>query len=118
MSKGLFDRLEGELDAREKTPGLQMSDLLTMPEPESGLLNWIMRQGQVTVPEIMAFLKQDEDCTHTILADLREKGYVREIEMRGVTRYRVRIAPKRGRKLPENLWRALDDKVGQEEARE
>jgi len=47
-----------------------------------------------------------------------DKGLIREIEMRGVIHYRVRLAPKRGRALPANLWRALSGRVeGEEEER-
>ena len=117
MSKGLFDRVEGELEAREKSPGLSMSDLLALPDVPSRLLNWMMRQGQVTLADAMTFLAQDETQTRALLDDLRSKGYIREIEMRGITQFRVRLAPKRGRALPANLWAALDDKVehGEEE---
>lgn len=117
MAKGLFNRLQGELEAREQSPGLQMSDLLSMPEPQSGLLNWMMRQGPVALSNVMAFLNRDETDTRSLMAELCSKGYVREIEMRGVTQYRVRLAPKRGHALPSNLWQALDGKVerGEEE---
>ena len=111
MSKGLFDRVEGELAAREKTPGLQMSDLLALPEMESRLLNWMIRQQQVTLVDTLAFLAQDETQTRALLDDLCGKGYIRQIDMHGITQYRVRLAPKRGRALPSNLWAALDDKV-------
>ncbi len=111
MGKGLFNRLQGELEAREKSPGLQMSDLLVLPEPESSLLNWMIRRGQVTFSDLTAFLGQDEAHTRTILDALCNKGYVREIELHGATQYRVRLAPKRGRTLSSDLWQALDDKV-------
>lgn len=115
MGKGLFDRVQGELEARQKSPGLSMSDLLTLPEPLSGLLNWMMRQEQVALADVVAFLGQDEAHTRALLADLLDKGFIREIEIRGVTQYRVRLAPKRGRALPANLWEALDEKVEHEE---
>ena len=116
MDKGLYNRLQGELEAREKSPGLSMSDLLSLPEPQSSLLSWMVRQGQVELEDVTAFLKQDAESTRALLADLVDKGYVREIEMRGVKQYRVRMAPKRGHELPANLWQALDDKVQDEEA--
>lgn len=95
-----------------------MSDLLTLPEPQSGTLKWMIRQGQVSFADLVAFLEQDEERTRAVLADLLDKGYIREFEIRGVTQYRVRLAPKRGRALPANLWRALSDKVeGEEEER-
>jgi hypothetical protein len=92
-----------------------MSDLLTLPDPVSGLLNWMIRQEHVGLADVAAFLKQDEECARIVLADLGDQGFVREIEMRGTTTYRVRLAPKRGKKMPANLWQALDDKVESEE---
>lgn len=112
---GLYNRLQGELEARQKSPGLRMSDLLALPDPIGNLLNWMIRQQQVGLAEVAAFLKQDEECAHTVLVDLRDQGFVREIEMRGVTTYRVRLAPKRGKTMPADLWQALDDKVETEE---
>ncbi len=115
---GLFNRLQGELEAREQSPGLRMSDLLALPEPQCGLLNWMIRHTQVDLAQAAAFLQQGEEGTRSVLADLRERGFVREIEMRGVTTYRVRLAPKRGKKMPADLWQALDDMVeSHEEAR-
>ncbi len=35
MGKGLFDRVQGEPEAREKSSGLQMSDLLALPNAAS-----------------------------------------------------------------------------------
>lgn len=112
---GLFNRLQGELEARERSPGLRMSDLLTLPEPQSGILKWMLRQERVSFADLVAFLGQDEAHARAIVADLCEKGFVREIEIRGVLEYRVRLAPKRGRSMPADLWQALSDKVEGEE---
>ena len=107
---GLFNRLQGELDARERSPGLRMSDLLALPEALASVLNWMLRQDCVSLADLIAFLGQDETAVRTTLATLVDKGFVREVEMRGETTYRVRLAPKRGRSMPDDLWRALDDK--------
>jgi hypothetical protein len=118
VGRGIFDRVEGELAAREKSPGLSMADLLTLPEPQGGLLKWMIRQEAVAFADVVAFLGGDEAQARLVLAELLEKGSIREIEMRGVTQYRVRLAPKRGRALPANLWQALGDRVeGEEEER-
>jgi hypothetical protein len=118
MGRGIFDRVEGELAARAKSPGLSMADLLTLPEPQGGLLKWMIRQGQVSLADTVTFLGQDEEQTRGVLAELCQAAFVRSIEIRGVTHYRVRLAPKRGRALPANLWQALSDKVeGEEEER-
>jgi uncharacterized protein YceH (UPF0502 family) len=60
---------------------------------------------------MVAFLGQDQAEVERLLANLLEKGYIRKVVVRGVTRYQVRLAPKRGRDIPLNLWQALDDKV-------
>ncbi len=118
MGGGMFDRLDNELDARDKSPGLNMADLLTMPEPQRGLLRWMMRQRAVPYADIVAFLGGDEEQTRLVLAGLVDGGMVRAFELRGVQQYSVRLAPKKGRKLPGNLWQALSDKVeGEEEER-
>ncbi len=115
MSEGLFRRLEGEVQAREQSPGLRMSDLLALPEPVCSLLNWMLRQTQVSPGEVANWLGKDEAQAREVLADLLGKGFIREIEIRGVMTYRVRLAPKRGRALPSDLWKALEEKTAPEE---
>ena len=111
MVRGIFDRLDGELVARERPPGLHMSDLLTMPDLQSGLLKWMIRHRAAAFSDVAAFLGGDEADTHRVLADLIDRGLILELEIRGALEYRVRLAPKRGRALPENLWQALSAKV-------
>ena len=43
------------------------------------------------------------DQARTILAGLRNRGFAHEIDTHGLTQYRVRLAPKRGRAQPLNL---------------
>lgn len=118
MGRGMFDRVEGELAAREKSPGLNVADLLTLPAPQSSLLKWMIRQRAMPFADVVAFLGGDEEQAVHLLAGLVEGGLIREIEMRGVRQYAVRLAPKKGRALPANLWQALSDKVeGEEEER-
>lgn len=119
MGTGLSKRLHREGEAREQSPGLKTSELLALPEPLSGLLNWMVRQGQVPFAEVTAFLGQDEELTRVLLSDLHDKGFVCETEIRGVTHYGVRLAPKRGRALPPDLCQTLDEMVeqGEEEQR-
>jgi hypothetical protein len=111
MSKGLFDRLQHELDAKEKTVGLSMADLLDLPESLRSLVNWMMRQDNVRLAEVATFLGQDEGTAGETLATLIDKGFVRELKLHGEMCYRLRLAPKRGRAVPLDVWRALDDKL-------
>ncbi len=111
MGKGLFGRLQSEIDAREKSPGLSMADILDLQEPLAGLVNWMMRQQQVDLPGVMAFLGQDEQQAHAFMQQLLDKGFIREVDKGGVCYYRVRLAPKKVNRLSEGLWNAIDKKV-------
>ena len=114
MSQGLFGRLEHELEARDKAAGLSMADVLALPDPLRELVNWILRKNVVSLQDAMAQVGQDEATTRSMLASLVDKGFVREMLIRGEPHYKVRIASRTRRALPSNLWRALDEKLEQE----
>ena len=111
MTGGLFDRLRQEMDAQEKAAGLSMADILTLPEHERRLFNWMMREGEVGLADVAAHEGQEEMATHSMIASLVEKGFIRQYEVRGEVRYKVRLAPKKGRDVPLNIWQTLDEKV-------
>ena len=108
---GLFDRLQGELDAQQKAAGLSMADVLELPEPLRRLVNWMMRENEVTLTQVTQFTSQSEDETRRTLTALVEKGFVRETQVKGELRYRVRLSRKRGQDLPLNLWDKLGEKT-------
>ncbi len=108
---GLFDRLQGELEAQEKAAGLSMADVLELPDPLRRLVNWMMREGEVTLSQVMAFISQSEEETRTMLAALVDKGFVRELPLKPEAHYRVRLARKKGKDIPLNLWQALGEKT-------
>ncbi len=116
MGRGLFDRLEGELAARERSPGLSMSDVLLLPEPLDRLTTWMLRQGQVSIEDVVEFLKQDQQQVQQCLGELLERGFIRKVTIGETTTYRVRLAPRRKRQMPLDLWQALEDKVEEKEA--
>ncbi len=111
MGKGLFGRLQNEMNAREKTPGVTVADILELPDVPRNLINWMMREIEVDLMEVANHLQTDESGAKKALAPLIDKGFVREIEMKGQVMYRVRLAPKRKSSMPSNLWKALDDKI-------
>ena len=114
MSQGLFGRLEQELEARDKAAGLSMTDMLDLPDPLRELVNWMLRKDVVSLQEAMARIGQDEATTRSTLGPLVDKGFVREMQLRGETHYKVRIKSRARRALPSNLWRALDEKLEKE----
>ncbi|MCX6046248.1 MAG: hypothetical protein NT075_14140 [Chloroflexi bacterium] len=108
MAKGLFGRLQQELDVRAHTAGLTMADILELPHDERQLINWMMRAGDVGLTDVAKQFGQEDAIMQARLGALIEKGFVRETVIHGVNFYQVRMAPRRKRQLPENLWQALD----------
>lgn len=115
MSKGLFDRLQDELDAREQSLGLKMSDLLTLPEPINGLLNWMFREDQVSIADVMTSMEMDEPAALALLDQAKSQGFVREIELPKGRFYRVRLAPRRESSLSAGLWQLLEERCADRE---
>jgi len=56
MGKGFSGGRSLDLEAPELSAGLQPSDLLALPEPQSSVLTWMIRREAVTFVEVMAFL--------------------------------------------------------------
>jgi hypothetical protein len=115
MGRGIFDRVEGELAAREKSPGLSMSDVLLLPDPLGRLCKWMLRQQRVSPGDVVEFLEQDEPLAQQSIEDLLDRGFIRQVAIGATTHYRVRLVPKRKRELPLDIWQALSDRVEGEE---
>lgn len=111
MTKGLFDRLQAEIDGREKAAGLSMADVLSLPDALRQLFNWMLRQEDVSLADVIQFTGQSEKKVREMLNTLVEKGFVREMKVGEEYHYKVRLAFKRGQQLPLNIWQALDGKV-------
>lgn len=110
---GLFDRLQSEIEGREKASGLSMADVLALPDDLRKLVNWMMkRKRDVTLSQVAEYSEQDEKATRHMLETLIEQGFVREIAVPDEeTRYRVRLAWRKQQEIPLNLWDALQEKT-------
>ena len=94
---------EGQWD----TVGLDMGDLLTLPDDERRLLTWITRQGSVGSADLAAYEGAAGRAVPELLETLLEQGCVQEVETAGEPRYQARLAHKRGSRLPAAIWQAL-----------
>jgi DNA-binding IclR family transcriptional regulator len=95
---------QSEPSAGEQT-GVTMVDVLALPDELRTIMTWLMRQGEAGLPQLAAHVEQDEATAGTLLANLIAQGFVQEVaeEGKGQPRYRVRLAAKRGRRLPLDL---------------
>ncbi|MFQ5657209.1 MAG: hypothetical protein ACE5G5_06685 [Candidatus Methylomirabilales bacterium] len=98
---------EGDWD----TVGLGMADALTLADPLRELVNWMMRRGEVRLTDVTAYTGQDQGIARTMMDALVEQDFVKAMEGGGEPRYRIRLAPKRGRQMSQDIWQALDAKV-------
>ena len=86
--------------------GLSMTDLLTLPEEQSDLLNWMMRAGRVDLAQMATYLGQAPEETQTYLAPLIEQGFVQVLNPEANPHYEVRMAATRSRRLSQELAEA------------
>jgi len=93
-----------------------MADILTLPGAERQLINWMMRTGDVTLDAVARQLGGGEADAQAKLSALIDKGFVRTVESHGAPCYQVRMAPRRKRQLPGDLWQRLDQLIDQKDA--
>ncbi len=91
-----------------ETAGLGIAEALALPDALRQLVTWMMRQGDVGLADVMRHTAQDESSTRTMLNTLVKQGFVQATEAHGGSSYRVRLALRRGRKIAEDIWQALD----------
>ena len=114
---GLFNRLQDELDAREKGEGLSPIDLLDMPEPLTAIINQIIRKNGMKLEDIAEELGQSPKATKKTLDELVDKGYVRQVEVKEELWYKAQFGRKADKTLSLSIWSALDGVVEDEEKR-
>jgi DNA-binding MarR family transcriptional regulator len=107
----LFDRLQSEIEARQRVKGITPADLLDLSPELRRIINMIMRQKEMGLAEIMFELDMRPSEARGLLDTLVEKGYLKAIEVEGELRYKTFFAPRRGREMPLNVWDSLSDKV-------
>jgi hypothetical protein len=105
---GLFDRLRDEIEAREQQGGLSPLDLLDMPEALAGVVNHIIRNNGMKLEDIAGRLDQSLEKTRAVLAELVQKGYVRQIQVKEETWYKAHFSRKADKTLSLGIWSALE----------
>jgi DNA-binding MarR family transcriptional regulator len=108
---GIFDRIQSEIEAREKQEGITPADLLNLSPSLRKLMNHITRQGELTIAAAAAHLAESQANTSQMLNALVEKGYLEREEHEEGWVYRTRFARKRGREIPTGIWSALGQRT-------
>ena len=111
---GIFDRVQKEIDDRDKQEGISPADLLDLSTPLRRLMNRITRQGEISLDAAAEYLEEPLDNVRQMLNALVEKGYLERVEREEGWVYRTRFARKRGRELPAGIWSALGQRTREE----
>jgi DNA-binding MarR family transcriptional regulator len=112
---GLFDRLQDEIDSRDKPGGLSPIDLLDMSPALAAVIQQIIRKNGMRLDQIAATLDQSPQETQKILDELVKKGFVRRVEVKEELWYKAHFGRKADKTLHQSVWAALDNVVEDEE---
>ena len=105
---GLFNRLQDEIDSREQQKGLSPTDLLDMPSELAAVVQKIIRQNGIRLVDLAESLELSQQQTQSLLTDLIQKGYVRQIEVQDEVWYKAYFKRKEGKSGVHSVWSALD----------
>jgi amino acid permease len=94
--------------------GFALAALLELTDAESETVAWMIRRGEVTAAEAAAHRGGAESAAERALDALAERGVIGRRVDAGRPRYTARAGLRRPRRLPPQLWQALD--VGASEA--
>jgi len=108
---GLFDRLQSEIETRQRMEGITPADLLDLSPELRHIINMIMRRREMSLTEIVLELDMRPSEVRGLLDTLVEKGYLKAFEVKGELHYKTFFARRRAREMLLNIWDALSDKV-------
>ena len=100
-TSSLRTTVEGAWD----TSAFSLAGLLALADPDAELVGWVMRQGGATASDAASHAGEDEPAVAARLKALAEQGIVQETE--AGSRFTARLAHRRRRALPEEIWNAL-----------
>lgn len=108
----MFAQLKRELEQVAPLKGdveLNMTSLLAFPPGVRQLTTWMMRQKLVQVSGVAKFIGQDESTTQALMDLMVQKGLVEEEQSADGLQYLVPVRSSRNYRVPERIWKALDD---------
>jgi predicted ArsR family transcriptional regulator len=100
-----------ESSPEPRAPARTLAEVLELPDVERQLVNWLRRQGEVTLAEVAAHLGQEQAQAQGILAALVEQGFVRQRQVGDEVYFRGHVGTSRPRPLSGKLWQALSDQA-------
>ncbi|MDM8520391.1 hypothetical protein QUF64_10115 [Anaerolineales bacterium HSG6] len=105
-----FDQLHQEIEKLARVRGITPVDMLNLPSLLNLAFDKIMKRGLVTLSEFATVLVFTESQAEQLATLLIRKGYLRVTDEATLSEpaYQIRFANKRKRRIPSNIWQALE----------
>lgn len=115
---GVFDRLQKQIDDKQKEGGITALDLIDLPPALRKVMRFMLRQVQSPYPELReAMKKMPEDQRLSpgefdeALKTLSEQAWLVQIGEGEKAIYKVNLRRKAGSTLASGIWHSLDKKL-------
>ncbi len=102
----VFGQLQRDQVWRDK--GFSSLDLVELSPVKRKAMNLFLRHGHLSLIEMTDKLDMDRGAVRSMLDAFVDEGMVRVVQIKGEQRYRPHMARKRTRKVPTNVWAALE----------
>lgn len=115
---GIFDRLQRQIEDKQKEGGITALDLADLPPALRKIMRLMLRKLQMSYPqlcEVMDALPENERLTRTdldqALESLSKQAWLIRLGEGQKAIYKVNLRPKSGSTLASGVWSALDEKL-------
>jgi hypothetical protein len=115
---GVFDRLNKEIENKQKEGGITALDLADLPAPLRKIMKIMLRELQMTYPrlcEVMDAMSEEDRLPRNLLDEalstLTQQFWLVRIGENEKAIYKVNLKRKSGSTLAAGIWSSLDEKL-------
>jgi len=115
---GIFDRLQKQIDDKRKEGGITVLDLAELPPALRKIMKLMLRELQMSYPQLVAAMEQMPEGERLTRGDLDEaleklveQAWLIQIGKGNRAIYKVNLRRKAGSKLGESIWQNLEIKL-------
>lgn len=115
---GIFDRLQRQIEDKQKEGGITALDLADLPPALRKIMRLMLRKLQMSYPQLceaMDNLPENERLSHPdldqALESLTKQAWLIRLGEGQKAIYKVNLRPKSGSTLASGVWSALDEKL-------
>jgi hypothetical protein len=89
-------------------PGRHITDVTLLEEPLRELVTWLTRRGEATLAEVVRDRGGEPEEVRATLDSLVDEEFLEAVGDGADTRYRVHLAARPRRQIPDEVWAALE----------